>query len=227
MKVQEIIPPPSRNGTNLTDEEYNILIRTYSHQLDMDRIEEFYREIVSAQNALYEGRWQTPKSVGYELNGLLQKVYGLVSSDEEVPRSITDGKSRVFLRRFSDEGLGLDNYLGLVSTDDTDAVDGPPPLIEPSHIENVNQITDKGHQNVLAIEAILFDGEHRNHEINLQMMINKKLGQNLTYSERTDIPVDPTDEPIQVSVDGDDSVFKSRHRIIRSLRVENVTMDVF
>ena len=64
MHVNQIIPPPSRNGTNMTEEEFDILVKTYSHQLDMDRIEEFYREIVSSQNALYEGRWQTPKSVG-------------------------------------------------------------------------------------------------------------------------------------------------------------------
>lgn len=211
----------------MTEEEFNILIRTYSHQLDMDRIEEFYREIVSAQNALYEGRWQTPKSVGAEPNGLLQRVYGLVSNDEDAPTSITDGKSRVFLRRISDEGLGLDDYLGLVSTDDADAVDGPPPLIEPSHIENAQQNKDKGHYNVLTIEAILFDGDHRNHEINLQMMINAALGQNYTYSERTEDPLDPTGKPIQLTVDGTDSVLKSRHRIIRSLRVENVTVDVF
>jgi len=186
----------------------------------MDSIEEFYREIVSSQRALYEGRWQTPKSVGQELNGLLQRVYGLVSSDEEVKTSITEGKSRVFLQRFSDEGLGLD-YLGLVSTDDTDAVDGPPPLIEPSHITDEKQIKDKGHQNVLTIEAILFDGDHRNHEIKLQMMINPALGQNYKYSETIEDPIDPTEEPIQVSVDS------VRHRIIRSLRVENVTVDVF
>ena len=85
--------------------------------------------------------------------------------------SITEGKSRVFLRRFSDEGLGLDNYLGLVSEDDTDAVDGPPPLIEPSQVTDEKQIKGKGHQNALTVEALLFDGEHRNHEINLQFMI--------------------------------------------------------
>jgi hypothetical protein len=59
------------------------------------------------------------------------------------------------------------------------------------------------------------------------MMLNPALGQNFTYSEIKEDPIDPTDEPTQVNVDGNESVFKSRRRIFRSLRVENVTVDVF
>lgn len=192
----------------------------------MERIEEFYREIVSSQNALYEGRWQTSVEAGTE-RGLLQKVYGTQLNQNNVLTSITEGKSRVFLKRFSDESIGIQNYLGLSEDGEDYKEDGPPPLIEPSHIDEDKK--DKDAMNVLTLEVILFDGEHRNHELNLQLMINPRLNQNITYSESLESTAVSEDDPVQVTVVADDGtpIIKSRHRIIRSLRVENITVDVF
>ena len=43
---------------NLTNEEIALINETINNELDMVRIEEFYREIVSSQNSLYEGHWR-------------------------------------------------------------------------------------------------------------------------------------------------------------------------
>jgi len=129
----------------------------------MDRIDEFYREIVSSQNSLYEGHWHTSDEAGELKDGLLQKVYGLASDNDNEKHSITNGKARVFLRRYVDKGLGLSHYFAV--SDDSE--EGPPPLIEPTDIEEDKKKKGKQDINVLTLEAILFDGDHRNNEINI------------------------------------------------------------
>ena len=77
------------------------------------------------------------------------------------------------MRRFADQNFGLPNYFAV---SDYDGDDGPPPLIEPTDIEEDKKRKEKQNVNVLQIEAILFDGEHRDNEINLTFMISQKLG---------------------------------------------------
>lgn len=80
--------------------------------------------------------------------------------------------------------------------------------------------------NSLHFKAILFDGEHRNHEIMLEGMIShNQLGVNYTYTELNE-EFKGSDDDLMV-INGDESAaFMSRARKIRSLRVTNVTVDV-
>ena len=171
--AQTVIPHPVHNDT-LTDEENDAVNQTYYHQIDMERIEEFYREIIQTREQLFEGHWSAPKSEGQRSDGLLQRVYGLTSDKEEVSHSIINGKARAFLKRFaSDSALQMTNYFGIKP--DTDQ-DGPQALIEPTDIEEEKKRKEKFTSNILTIEAILFDGDHRNNEINIQFMVNPALG---------------------------------------------------
>ena len=84
---------------------------------------------------------------------------------------------------------------------------------------------------VLEIKAILFDGEHRNSEIQMpQIMISPLLGQKFYYSEDAlTVESGQGDDPRLRAVQNDETadIFKPRNKIIRTIRVENVTVDIF
>lgn len=63
------------------------------------------------------------------------------------------------------QGFGLPDYLQVAEPDN--GSDELPQLIEPSDIEADKEEKELKEMNVLEIKAILFDGDHRNNEIQM------------------------------------------------------------
>ena len=109
--VEKLNPPVSRGlqDTAVPETDFVPADEPEADQIDVAAINDFYKQIVPFETAMFQGSWQAPAKDAEDTSGMLlqtfthQKVQGAQSEETldlgEILRAVNSGKARIFLFR--------------------------------------------------------------------------------------------------------------------------------